>query len=126
MSYVDPQTVISPRRTVRSVDVLYNGGPGEWSVALLSYWSGEEKVGIRWNGEEGPGMGHPQSRANPTWFVLPGAIADVVRDRAELLNNRQEGGLLDGYRAMALDGEREAEAEEWSEGLISDAADQER
>ena len=126
MSYVDPQTVVSPRRTVRSVAVLYNGGPGKWSVALLSYWSGEEKVGIRWNGEEGSGMGHPQSRANPTWFVVPDELADVVRERAEQLHSRQEGGLLDGYRAMASDRERETEAEEWCEGLMRDAADQER
>ena len=126
MSYVDPQTVVSPRRTVRSVDVLYNGGPGEWSVALLFYWSGEEKVGVRWNGEDGPGMGHPQSRAIPTWFVVPDELADVVWERAEQLSNRREGGLLEGYRAMVSDREREAEAQEWSEGLISDAADQER
>ena len=35
----------------------------------------------------------------------------------------REGGLLDGYRAMASDREREAEAEEWCEGLISDTGD---
>jgi hypothetical protein len=29
--------------------------------------------------------------------------------------------LLDGYRQMAADQEQEAEAEEWTEGLIGDA-----
>ena len=42
----------------------------------------------------------------------------------EELNNLQQCGLLDGYRAMASDREREAEAQEWCEGLIHDAANQ--
>ena len=33
--------------------------------------------------------------------------------------------LLEEYRAMALDRAREAEAQEWCEGLIGDAPDQE-
>lgn len=28
MSYVNPEVVLSPRSTVQSVDVLYNGGVG--------------------------------------------------------------------------------------------------
>lgn len=126
MAYINPQTVVSPRSVVRSVYVLYNGGPGDWSAALLSYVDGQEKVGIRWNGEEGPGMGHPQSRATPTWFVVPDELADIVRERAEEINMSRQGGLLDGYREMSLDREREAEAEQWCEGLINDATDQER
>jgi hypothetical protein len=34
--------------------------------------------------------------------------------------------LEEGYRAMAADEQREAEAVEWSEGLIADAADEPR
>ncbi len=34
--------------------------------------------------------------------------------------------LLAGYRAMAADGLREKEAQEWSDGLISDVGDGER
>jgi hypothetical protein len=37
-----------------------------------------------------------------------------------------EDALEDGYRAMAADEEREREALEWSEGLISDVADDPR
>lgn len=125
MSYINPETVLSPRRAVRSVDVLYNSGPGGWSVALVD-WESQEKVAVRWNGEEGPGVGNPQSRAKATWFILPDELASIVREKAEELNNPR---LLDGYRAMASDREREAEAQEWCEGLIdaaNDAANQER
>ena len=125
MAYVEPATVIAPRTSIRSVDVLYNAGPGGWSVARLE-WEGEERLGIRWNGAEGPGVGNPQSRAVPTWFVLPDELTAVVLQAVEELSLGQQGGLLDGYREMARDKEREAEARAWSEGLMSDATDQER
>jgi len=123
MAYVDPMTVVSPRNRLRSVDVLYNSGQGRasWSVALLDF-DGDECVGIRWNGsDDEPGVGNPQSRAKPTWFVVPGELAAVVREQVEQLSNLQEGGLLARYREMANDREQEAEALEWSEGLIGDA-----
>jgi hypothetical protein len=126
MAYIDPQTVVTPRNRIRSVDVLYNSGPGpgSWSAALLEF-DGEQRVALRWNGGEGTGMGNPQSRGKPTWFVVPPELGEVVRDEAERLANTQEGGLLGGYREMANDREREAEAQEWAEGLIADAARQE-
>jgi hypothetical protein len=127
MAYVDPMTVVSPRNRLRSVDILFNSDPGRggWSVALLDF-DGDECIGIRWNGSEGePGIGNPQSRARPTWFVVPEELAGVVRERTEQLADSQEGGLLAGYREMANDQEHEAEALEWSEGLIGDAIPQE-
>jgi hypothetical protein len=127
MAYVDPITVVSPRNRLRSVDILFNSDPGRggWSVALLDF-DGDERIGIRWNGgDDKPGIGNPQSRARPTWFVLPEELAAVVRERTEQLADSQEGGLLAGYREMANDQEHEAEALEWSEGLIGDAIPQE-
>ena len=125
MAYVNPETVVSPRNKIRSVDVLYDDGAGSWSVAILDY-DGRERLGIRWNGENGEsGIGNPQSRARPTWFVLPDELAAVVREQVEQLANSQEGGLLAGYREMANDREREAKAQEWCEGLTADAANQE-
>lgn len=125
MAYVEPATVVAPRASIRSVDVLYNAGPGGWSVARLE-WEGEERLGIRWNGADGPGVGNPQSRAVPTWFVLPDELTAVVLQAVEELSMAQDGGLLDGYREMARDKTREAEARSWSEGLMPDATDQER
>ena len=127
MAYVDPITVVSPRNRLRSVDVLYDSDPGRggWSVALLDF-DGDECIGIRWNGsQDEPGIGNPQSRARPTWFVVPEELAAVVRERTEQLADSQEGGLLAGYREMANDQEHETEALEWSEGLIGDATPQE-
>lgn len=37
-----------------------------------------------------------------------------------------DSALDDGYRAMAADGEREAEAREWCDALAGDAADEAR
>jgi hypothetical protein len=127
MAYIDPQTVLSPRNLVGSVDVLYDDGPGSWSVARLEYDHVPDRIGIRWNGsEEKAGIGNPQSRGRPTWFLVPDEFSSLVREIAEQLSNSQEGGLLAGYREMAADQRREAEAEEWSEGLIADANHQER
>jgi hypothetical protein len=85
MAYVDPAKVLSPKESVRRVRLLYDRGPGEWSVAEVD-WNGKERVGIRWNGEEGEtGVGNPQSRGHPTWFLLPeelqGAVLKEVRSR---------------------------------------------
>jgi hypothetical protein len=116
---------MTPKNRIRSVDVIYNGGPGSWSAALLEF-DGEERVGVRWNGDERHrGLGNPQSRAKPTWFVVPQELDHLVREEAEHLSSLQEGGLLAGYREMANDRERELEADEWSEGLIGDATGQE-
>ncbi len=52
---------------------------------------------------------------NISRFLNDLARPHVVRDRLE-----------EGYRAMAADEKREAEAAEWSEGLIADAADEPR
>ena len=40
------------------------------------------------------------------------------------LANQWPGGLIEGYSAMAMDAVREREAEEWSEALIGDSAEQ--
>ncbi len=125
MAYIDPTTVIAPQDHIRSVNILYNGGPGRWSVAQLE-WDGEECTGMRWNGNDDErGIGNPQSRGRPTWFVVPPELEALVRDEAEQLSNSQEGGLLAGYREMANDREREAQAQEWSDALIGDATCQE-
>jgi hypothetical protein len=123
MSYVHPQTVTSPKNLVSEVRVIYDSGPGEysWAVATLR-WDRRPAVGIRWNGGTGRGVGSPQSRGLPTWFVVPDELADLVREAAERLANGGDLRLISGYQQMANDRDREAEAIEWSEGLIGDAS----
>jgi hypothetical protein len=78
---IDPRTVLSPKASVRNLNVLFDGGLWDeethwagWSLAKLE-WDGAPAVGVRWNGEEGGGVGNPQSRGLPTWFILPGPLS---------------------------------------------------
>jgi hypothetical protein len=50
--------------------------------------------------------------------IGPRRISRFLNDLAKPLVT--EDALLEGYRAMAADGLREREAEEWCEGLIGD------
>jgi hypothetical protein len=85
-------------------------------------WESQDRIGIRWNGGEGPGVGNPQSRGNATWFILPDELSEAVLNRIEELEMNGPGGLLEGYLAMARDVDGEREAEEWSEGIIGDVS----
>jgi hypothetical protein len=120
--YHDPKTVLSPKDRVKSVEVVFDAGPVDfsWSVARLN-WDDSPVVGIRWNGDQTSTKGLPQARGNPAWFILPEDIADAVLEKAKELKRKEAESLLDGYRQMAADQEQEAEAEEWTEGLIGDA-----
>ena len=120
--YHDPKTVLSPKDRVKSVEVIFDAGPvdASWSVARLN-WDDSPVVGIRWNGDQTSTKGLPQARGNPAWFILPEDIADAVLVKAKELKRKEAESLLDGYRRMAADQEQEAEAEEWTEGLIGDA-----
>jgi hypothetical protein len=120
--YHDPKTVLSPKERVKSVEVVYDAGPVDfsWSVARLN-WDNSPVVGIRWNGDQTSSKGLPQARGNPAWFILPEYIADAVLEKARELRRKEAESLSDGYRQMAADEEQEAEAEEWTEGLIGDA-----
>jgi hypothetical protein len=120
--YHDPKTVLSPKDRVKSVQVVYDAGPvpRSWSVAQIEC-DGPPIVGIRWNGDQTSTKGLPQARGNPAWFFLPEDIADAVLEKAKALKRKEAELLLEGYRQMAADQEQEAEAEEWTEGLIGDA-----
>jgi hypothetical protein len=122
--YIDPEEVLSPKNKLRSLRLIYDTGrcEGSWSVALLN-WDSEERVGLRWNGDSEDKIGNPQSHGNPTWFVLPDELTQVVRQFAEELGHRAEKGLLSGYSEMSQDTKRETDATEWCEGMIESAPD---
>jgi hypothetical protein len=74
--YIDPKTVDSPRAHWKLIEVLRNGerdGHGEDDASLaIGEWDGVRRLAMRWNGRsKDPGIGNPQSRGLPTWFVLP-------------------------------------------------------
>lgn len=121
--YIDPQTVISPKNKVSRVKVLFDRGPVDhsWSIARLTY-DGNDCIGIRWNGDSKESKkGVPLANAHPVWFILPKEIAGAIEEKVGELNGEREAKLLEGYRQMAADEDQEAEAEEWTEGLIGDA-----
>lgn len=120
MGYIDPATVLSPKNALSNLQVVFDSGAGEesWSIARFD-WHGRPAVGIRWNGESaGPGIGTPQARGVPTWFVFPQELEEAVLAVAGALADGQDPRLVAGYREMARDRKREGEAEEWSEGLL--------
>jgi hypothetical protein len=87
---IDPRTVLSPRGSVRNLNVLFDGGIWDdakpswsgWSLAKLT-WDGGPAVGVRWNGVLGEGVGNPQSRGLPTWFILPEPLAEIALAHVE-------------------------------------------
>ena len=123
MAYVEPETVWAPKAVIRSVEVLYNTRSGGWSVARIN-WNGSETIGIRWNGDDGPGIGNPQSRGNATWFIIPAPLQEEILRKVEELSLSGPGGLIERYASMASDEAREREADEWAEGLIGDVSPQ--
>jgi len=66
-------------------------------------WEGSETIGIRWNGDEGPGIGNPQPRGNATWFIVPEPLQPVILEKVEELTLSGPGGLIEKYN---LNGKR--------------------
>jgi hypothetical protein len=124
MSYVRPEEVVSPKSRVGGViEVIHDPGEGQMSVARV-LWDEEEVIATRWNGSDERPLGNPVSRGHATWFVVDEYAADSVEQAARAAAERSPTSLVAKYREMANDREREAEAEEWSEGLIGDASPQ--
>jgi len=69
-------------------------------------------------------LGNPVSRGHATWFVVDDYAAAQVEEAARKAAEQSPDSLIAKYREMAEDSDREREAEEWSEGLISDASAQ--
>lgn len=70
---MEPEKVISPKKHVKDVRVIFTNPDKTFSIALLEY-DEVKRVGIRWNGGENE-KGYPQSCGHPTWFLLPKAVA---------------------------------------------------
>lgn len=119
--YHDPSTVLSPKDRVKAVDVVFDMGPvdGSWSVAEID-WEDSTAVGIRYNGDSNSTKGSPQARGNPAWFIVPKELESAVLAAAKEISQAKSASLAEGYRMMAADRQREAEADEWIEGLVGD------
>jgi hypothetical protein len=80
--YHDPNSVINPRKFIKTITVLYDGGHDGFSLAMID-WEGTDHIGIRWNVaikeldnmEKKAGnvkcAGSPAMNEVPSWFILP-------------------------------------------------------
>ena len=99
--YTDPHDATSPRNRLRRHTPIFDDGRGSYSLALLD-WDDGEYVGIRWNGNlDDEPAGNPNSRGNPTWFVLPPEVGRAVLSWA-LETGRVDGGRIEAGRAEPL------------------------
>lgn len=115
MAYIKPESVLSPKAAVANLNILHNDDGG-WSAAELD-WKGEHALGLRWNGsDEESGCGSPQSRGNPTWFIVPDELVDAIKSALP-----EKTDLERAYSAMANDEERETEALIWCNALVRDS-----
>lgn len=100
MSYVDPETVISPKDSWELTKVITNTRQGGWSAAE-GKWCGERRLGLRWNGADSEdGVGNPQSRGHPTWFLVPSELEYAIRREIEHLEQDIVSCIIsrpDGY-----------------------------
>ena len=85
MAYVEPETVISPKANWELSRVLLNTGPGGWSAAD-GRWDSNACLAVRWNGSDtSAGLGNPQSRGYPTWFIVPDELENTIRNEISRL-----------------------------------------
>ena len=88
MAYIDPRMVQSPKGRVKNLKLLADFGEGQYAVAEM-LWDDQPAVGVRWNGGDSAaifqGLGNPQSRGIPTWFILPEPLAKLVLDNPDAL-----------------------------------------
>lgn len=74
-----PSEVRSPREHWTLIEVLYDGADDPGDSLAVGEWDGARRLAARWNG--GPkGIGNPQSRGLPTWFVIPPRYNRAVLD----------------------------------------------
>jgi hypothetical protein len=99
VGYQNPNHVKSPKGAVSHLRVIYDGGEQTglsdwhgWSIAELE-WYEEPVLGCRWNGSTAAGgvseIGNPQSRGNPTWFILPKPLEEAIKSQLEKAPDRE-------------------------------------
>lgn len=87
MSYIKPEMVLSPKNRITELEIIYDDGENSWALAKMK-WDGNPVTSLRWNGGSKdprfPGIGNPQSRGVPTWFVLPDEVSDAILNMLKL------------------------------------------
>ena len=67
----------SPKKYVGGpYSVVFKNIDERWAIVALD-WDGKPRLGIRWFWDK---LGNPLSRSNPTWLVIPSALANSILD----------------------------------------------
>lgn len=81
--YKKPIDVRTPKSDIKNVKVLCDNGPLSYSIAVITWWDGNESLAMRWNvsnkeqedsrkkSGELECVGFPQSHGYSSWFVIP-------------------------------------------------------
>jgi hypothetical protein len=96
MSYQDPKSVLSPKGSIKDIEIIYDGGENSWSLAKMK-WDNWPVIGMRWNGGSGngqPSIGNPQSRGYATWFVVPDEVGEAIEKMIHLARLAKTHPLL--------------------------------
>ena len=104
MNYNEPKDVITPQTAVTNLYPIFDGGPWDYSLALMD-WEGEPALGIRWNGgteaksvgKQKIHPGNPQSRGYSTWFIVPKPFVIPILKKA--LSQGLGGGSINKKQA---------------------------
>lgn len=122
--YVRPEEVLSPKSHNGGViEVIHDPGEGGMAVAKILWVDGEERkelIAARRNGYDDQPLGTPSARGHATWLLVDDYAAESVEQAARAAAQHSPNSLVAQYREMAADSDRERDAEQWSEGLISD------
>ncbi len=91
MSYINPETVLSPKKNWQLVEVILDKGAGNPAYAI-GLWDHQRRIGFRWNGTDNNPLGNPQSRGLATWTMLDeklhsAVIALISPDKQKLVSS---------------------------------------
>jgi hypothetical protein len=86
MGYITPGLVQSPRGRISDLTIIHDDGETSWSLAKMTWDGKENRYAMRWNGsDDDHGIGNPQSRGVPTWFILPDNIGALIEKSLNIL-----------------------------------------
>lgn len=98
-NYRPPEQVLSPRRLLTDLKVIYKHRPAvpmaHFDIAIVE-WDGKSRLAMRWSCVEDRPLGNPTSSGHPTWFIVPTEFAHVTATRTiELLKTSKTKSAAD-------------------------------
>src|ERR1035437_4366803 len=86
--YKTPSEVVSPKKNWGLIAVLDDEGTEGGSALAIGRWDGKVALAMRWNGDDARPNGNPQSRAVPTWFIVPDKFCEDILQNKGLARDK--------------------------------------